>query len=90
MGYQEFNADHMMLNCIYLPRKASLNMTCVNACKFTKASRVISANGVTEGAACTVYSPRNSLTIDSLIVANCDQFVDMKIDNFIDAMAPQD
>lgn len=48
---------------------------------------IISANQVTEGAACTVLLAKNLInTPDSLMIANCDQYVDISIDDYLSHM----
>lgn len=47
-------------------------------------SEVVVINGLTQGAACTVLQAKEFITDDPLVIANCDQYVDCKIDNFLD------
>lgn len=48
---------------------------------------VIGLNGVTDGAACTVLTAREYIDNgDELMIANCDQFVDTAIDDYLDCM----
>ncbi len=46
---------------------------------------VLSVDDLTEGAACTVLKAENLIDNDnSLMIANCDQFVDVSIDSYLD------
>lgn len=45
---------------------------------------VVSVEGLTEGAACTVLLAKNRIKPSPLVIANCDQFVDCSIDDFLD------
>jgi dTDP-glucose pyrophosphorylase len=48
---------------------------------------VIGIDGVTEGAACTVLLARRFIDDDHpLMIANCDQFVDIRIDDYLASM----
>ena len=48
---------------------------------------VIGLDGITEGAACTVLTARAFIdNHDPLMIANCDQFVDVSIDDYLMAM----
>lgn len=48
---------------------------------------VIGIDGVTDGAACTVLCAEEFINSrDSLMIANCDQFVDVNIDDYLDLM----
>lgn len=45
---------------------------------------VVPVNGLTEGAACTVLLAREYISNDApLLMANCDQYIDCRMDNFI-------
>jgi dTDP-glucose pyrophosphorylase len=45
---------------------------------------ILSVDVVTEGAACTVLLARRFIdTADSLMIANCDQWVDLQIDDYL-------
>lgn len=46
---------------------------------------VVSVDGLTEGAACTVLLAKQHITEDPLVIANCDQYVDCAIDDFLDS-----
>ncbi len=47
---------------------------------------VVQINGITEGAACTVLTAAQYIdNDDDLFIANSDQFIDIKIDDFIEA-----
>lgn len=51
-------------------------------------SEIISINGLTEGAACTVLKARDYIGFDDhLMVANCDQFVDISIDTYLSVLS---
>ena len=51
-------------------------------------SIVIGIDGVTEGAACTVLIAEEYINNDnSLMIANCDQFIDTNINDYLDHMA---
>lgn len=46
---------------------------------------VLPVNGLTEGAACTVLLAKDFINSTTpLVIANCDQYIDCKIDDFID------
>lgn len=48
---------------------------------------VLLINDLTEGAACTVLTAREYIDSDEpLMIANCDQYVDTNIDDYLDAM----
>lgn len=48
---------------------------------------VLTADGLTEGAACTVLLARDEIDGPApLMIANCDQYVDTDIDNYLAAM----
>jgi NDP-sugar pyrophosphorylase family protein len=50
-------------------------------------SKIIFVDQVTEGAACTVLLARELINNDSpLMIANCDQWVDIKIDDYLKTM----
>lgn len=50
-------------------------------------TQVIALNGLTEGAACTVLTAKNVINNDSaLMIANCDQYVDVSIDTYLDQL----
>ena len=47
---------------------------------------VVPVNGLTEGAACTVLLAKEFINSNSpLVIANCDQYIDCNIDDFLDA-----
>lgn len=49
-------------------------------------SEVVVVDGLTEGAACTVLLARQYINNDvPLLIANCDQYVDCSMDDFLDA-----
>jgi dTDP-glucose pyrophosphorylase len=49
---------------------------------------IVPIDGVTEGAACTVLLARQYIdNAAPLMIANCDQYVDMSIDDYLAAMA---
>lgn len=51
---------------------------------------VIPVSCVTEGAACTVLLARDIInTTDPLMIANCDQYVDVSIDDYLARMEPE-
>lgn len=51
-------------------------------------AEVIELDGLTEGAACTVLTARAQIDSDQpLMIANSDQYVDIAIDPYVDAMA---
>ena len=46
---------------------------------------IVPVDGLTEGAACTVLLARQYINNDTpLVIANCDQYVDCKMDDFLD------
>lgn len=48
---------------------------------------IIALDRVTEGAACTVLLARGLIdNSDPLMIANCDQYVDLRIDDYLDSM----
>jgi dTDP-glucose pyrophosphorylase len=48
---------------------------------------IIALDGITEGAACTVLTAREHIdNQDALMIANCDQFVDASINDYLAAM----
>jgi len=48
---------------------------------------IIGLEGITEGAACTVLMAREHIDTDEpLMIANCDQFVDASLDQYLGAM----
>lgn len=48
-------------------------------------SEVVTVDGLTEGAACTVLLARKYIdNKEPLIIANCDQYIDSNMDDFID------
>ncbi|WP_349367889.1 glycosyltransferase family 2 protein [Salinarimonas sp.] len=52
---------------------------------------VVPVDGVTEGAACTVLLARALVDEDApLMIANCDQYVDVDIERYLDALADAD
>jgi dTDP-glucose pyrophosphorylase len=47
-------------------------------------SEILMVQGLTEGAACTVLLSRNRIDNDNpLMIANCDQYIDIKIDDYL-------
>jgi dTDP-glucose pyrophosphorylase len=47
-------------------------------------SEVLTVQGLTEGAACTVLLARNFINNSNpLMIANCDQYIDIKIDDYL-------
>lgn len=52
--------------------------------------RVVGLNGLTQGAACTVLAAREHISEDEpLMIANSDQYVDVKIDDYLAEMDSQ-
>ena len=52
---------------------------------------IVALDGITEGAACTVLTAREHIANDdALMIANCDQFVDASIDDYLAAMSADD
>lgn len=52
---------------------------------------ITNVDGITEGAACTVLLARDLIDNDStLMIANCDQYIDADIDAYIDALQDAD
>jgi NDP-sugar pyrophosphorylase family protein len=50
-------------------------------------AEIIGIDGVTEGAACTVLLAKQLINNDNpLMIANCDQYVDISIDDYLAAM----
>ena len=55
--------------------------------KIAPGCEIISINGVTEGAACTCLLAKEFINNDySLMIANCDQYIETNINNYIDAL----
>jgi dTDP-glucose pyrophosphorylase len=51
-------------------------------------SKVIAINGLTEGAACTVLLAEQFIDHDQpLMIANCDQYINIQMDKYLSAMA---
>lgn len=47
---------------------------------------VFPINGLTKGAACTVLTVKNQINTDQqLMIANCDQYIDINIDDYLQA-----
>lgn len=58
--------------------------------QWSPGSEVVEVNGLTQGAACTVLLAKNLINNQTpLMIANCDQFVDCLIDDFLDAWFKQ-
>jgi NDP-sugar pyrophosphorylase family protein len=51
---------------------------------------VIALNEMTEGAACTVLKAKGFISKNPLILASCDQLIDINIDDFIDFFLKSD
>ncbi|WLH90432.1 glycosyltransferase family 2 protein [Pseudomonas sp. FP453] len=52
---------------------------------------IVELNGVTEGAACTVYAAKDLIDSDHpVMIANSDQYVDVDINDYLSAMQAQD
>ena len=52
---------------------------------------IIELNHTTEGAACTVLKARDVINNDSpAMIANCDQYIDCNIDDYLEAMGSND
>jgi NDP-sugar pyrophosphorylase family protein len=52
---------------------------------------VIGIEGITQGAACTVLLARNEIDCDDhLMIANCDQYVNISIDDYLEEMKRSD
>lgn len=47
---------------------------------------IVTLNGVTEGAACTVLAARCEIGSGPLMIANSDQYIDVSIDDYLEAM----
>lgn len=57
-----------------------------NLSKWSPGCTVISIDGITEGAACTVLKAREFIdNDDALMIANSDQYVDVSIDTYLQA-----
>lgn len=51
---------------------------------------ILPIDGVTEGAACTVLLARDAIdNAEPLMIANCDQYIDASIDDYLAAMTEQ-
>jgi dTDP-glucose pyrophosphorylase len=51
--------------------------------------KIIEVGKVTEGAACTVLLAKKFINnIDQLMIANCDQYIDMDINEYLDSLTP--
>ena len=55
-------------------------------------SEVIALDGLTDGAACTVLAAREFIDSnhDQLMIANCDQWIDINIDDYLSAMTKEE
>jgi len=53
-------------------------------------SSIVQLDGVTEGAACSVLAAEAFLDDSPLMIANSDQYLDIAIDDYLDAMADYD
>jgi dTDP-glucose pyrophosphorylase len=52
--------------------------------KVSKDAKIIDINGVTDGALCTVLHAKNLIdNVYPLMIANCDQYIEQPIDNYI-------
>lgn len=59
--------------------------------KWAGKCEIISIDGLTEGAACTVLKAGNLINnYDPLMIANSDQFVEISIDDYLEAMSDHD
>lgn len=77
---------------IFLVQKAQIEKYAVDEKLRTSCPgcEVVTVNGLTEGAACTVLLAKRYITNDPMVIANCDQFVDCSIDDFLDAWFDHD
>lgn len=56
-------------------------------CAWAPGCEIVELNGVTEGAACTVHTAKALIDNEHpVMIANSDQFVDVNIDDYLDAM----
>lgn len=59
--------------------------------KWTPNAQIIYVSGVTEGAACTVLLARDLIDNDAhLMIANCDQYIDVDIDRYLNSIGQAD
>ena len=55
----------------------------------TPGCKIIEVSKVTEGAACTVLLAKECINNDDqLMIANCDQYIDIDINQYIDSLSP--
>ena len=47
---------------------------------------IVELDGITEGAACTVLAARSEIGAGPLMIANSDQYIDVTIDDYLNAM----
>lgn len=51
--------------------------------------KIIEVRKVTEGAACTVLLAKDNINnVDQLMIANCDQYIDVDINEYLDSLTP--
>lgn len=90
-GYKEFKpfikiGEKTMIECVIKNLKAEKPLLITRteyADRAKKYGNVLSTDGMTDGAACTVLLAERLITDDELIIANSDQIVDMKMDDFL-------
>lgn len=59
--------------------------------QYAPGSEIIKINGITEGAACTVLKAEAFINNNTpLMIANSDQYIDIKIDQYLEQMTSQD
>ncbi|RYG94259.1 MAG: glycosyl transferase family 2 [Alphaproteobacteria bacterium] len=51
---------------------------------------IVEVDGITDGAACTVLLARDYITSEPLMIANSDQYVDIAIDDYLEATSKFD
>lgn len=59
--------------------------------KYTKNCNIVFIDGLTDGAACTVLEAQKYFNNDSpMMIANCDQYIDFDINNYLDEWLESD
>ena len=87
--------DNLKPNCqhrfIFICQTEHLHNYPLRALLETKASgcQILEVSAVTEGAACTVLLAKEYINnADQLMIANCDQYIDMDINEYLGSLTP--
>jgi dTDP-glucose pyrophosphorylase len=91
----ELVIDNLKPNCdhrfIFICQAEHLHNYPLRSLLETKAQgcHIIEVDAVTEGAACTVLLAKHYIdNVDQLMIANCDQYIDMDINQYLDSLTP--